>query len=129
MPRQERVWDCEQYYSDRYQRSVSGLRDEEIRDALHVCNHAAPLCHYPWEAIKSPIEKNKFCDGSRCGGPRPHRNSDICTLERQGIIYAVAGHGDYVPFGLQRADHRLLLLWRDPAEDAVTFKYLSNLAL
>jgi hypothetical protein len=40
----------------------------------------------------------------------PHRNADRGRAERRGIIYAISGHCDEVPFVLQRLHDADLLL-------------------
>ena len=65
------------------------------------------------------IQQHELRGRPRRGAPRAHRDADVGVLQGEHVVHAVAGHRDDVPAGLERLDHRALLLGGDPAEHGV----------
>ena len=118
MPRQERVRPARDTNRDREKHRVDRLGDEQVRDALDVCDHPPALGDDAWHVRELVVEKHNLRDGPRRGRAVAHRDADVGVLQRERVVHAVAGHRDHVTASLQRRDDRPLLLRRDPAEDA-----------
>ena len=65
------------------------------------------------------VEQHELRHRAGRGRARAHGHADVGVLQRERVVHAVAGHRDDVPLRLQRADHRPLLLRRDPPEHRV----------
>ena len=127
--RQERVPPADDHDRDGEQHRVDGLGDEQVRRALDVGDHAAALGDDARHRRELAVEQHQLRDGTGRRGARAHRHADVGVLQRQRVVHAVAGHGHDVALRLQRADHRPLLLRRDPAEHRVALEHLGELTL
>ena len=78
-----------------------------------------PSATTPGQRRELAVEQHELRDRARRRRARAHRHADVGVLQRQRVVHAVAGHRDHVAPRLQRADHRPLLLRRDPAEHRV----------
>ena len=116
-------------HRDREQHRVDGLGHEQVRRALDVGHHPPALGHDAGQGRELAVEEHELRDGARRGRARAHRHADVGVLQRQRVVHAVAGHRHDVALRLQRADHRPLLLGRDPPEHPVLLEHLGHLVL
>ena len=75
-----------------------------------------PSATTPGSVAKLAVEQHDLRDGARRRRAVAHGDADVGVLQRERVVDAVAGHRDDVAPRLQRADHRPLLVRRDPAE-------------
>ncbi|CAB5018535.1 unannotated protein [freshwater metagenome] len=108
------------------QHCVDRLGEEEVRDALDVVDHPPPLGEHVGQRAVCVIEQDELSDRARRGRARPHGDAHVGILQRQHVVDAVAGHGDDVAPGLQRADHVALLLRGDPPEHGVPIEHVGQ---
>ena len=104
---------------DREQHRVDGLGDEQVRRPLDVGDDPAALGDDAGHRRELAVEQHELRDRA---GRRRRRSPSRRRCRRpsaQRVVHAVAGHRDDVALRLQRADHRPLLVRRDPAEHRV----------
>ena len=63
------------------------------------------------------------------GAGDPHRDADVRSLQRRGVVHAVAGHRDDVALSLQQLDQPDLVLGRDPGDHADLGQLLEQLVV
>ena len=63
------------------------------------------------------------------GAGDAHGHADVGSLERRGIVDAVAGHRDHLPVGLERLDDAQLVLGADTRIDRVLAHRLQQLVI
>ena len=114
-------------HRDREQRRVDRLGHEQVRRPLDVGDDATTLGDDTRQRREPAVEQHELRDGPRRRRTGAHGHADVGVLQRERVVHAVAGHRDHVPARLQRADHRPLLLRRDPAEHRVVLEHVGQL--
>jgi hypothetical protein len=72
------------------------------------------------------VEQHDLGHGPGGTAARSHCDAEVGILERQGVVDAVAGHGDDMASRTQRPDEFSLLLRRDASEDGMAFQSLAK---
>lgn len=129
LSRQERELEEERAEDDREQGGVHRLVQEQHRDPLDVRDDLTPLGDDVRQMRELPVEKYESGDGLRGRRPRVHRDADVRSLDREGVVDAVPGHGDGVSMTLQRRHHALLLLGGHAPEDGVPVEHVGELGV
>ena len=81
---------------------INRLRQEEIRHALDVAEHAPALPDHVGERRELVIEQNDLRDRTGCSGARSHRHPEVGVLKGEDVVDAVARHRHCVPGALKR---------------------------
>ena len=101
---------------------VDGLGQVEAPEAVDVAGDPPALGDGPRQHRELVAEQDDVGDplGDLASGA--HRDGEPGLLQRRDVVDAVADHRREAPAIGERADQRLLLLRRDPAEDRVVLR-------
>ena len=117
--RLQRVVEGDHPDEDRQDHRVHGLGQEQAGDALDVVDHPPALGDHRGQRREVGVEQHQLGDATGRLAAGGHRHAAVGVLQGEHVVDAVAGHRHGVPAVLQGADHRPLLVRRDPAEHRV----------
>ena len=119
LARQEREGEVEDRREQDQEAGVDRLGQIEAPEAVDVAGDPAPLGDRARQHRELVAQQDDVGDALGDLAPGAHRDGEPRLLERRDVVDAVADHRREPAALGERADQRLLLLRRDPAEDRV----------
>ena len=108
-----------QHHGKEHRQHLSCIRRQQVDNCLaDVVKDSAPLLHGHHTRGEIVVGQHQVRSLFRdiCAGDA-HRNSDVGSFQRRGVIDAIPGHRDSLPVFLQRADNSQLMPWCHTSEN------------